>query len=205
MIMERVHGCHTIKRRDDYVHKSHYQDYVQILIEDFHGICGYCGKSFRVISADRQTDHFIPKSYCKACGHTELIDSYENLVNSCRVCNRNKWNDWPTGSIDEYHNCEVGYVDPASDEFDDHLARASDGKIVPLTKVGSYMCERLRFSTRPIEICWLIEKLDGKLKVIDSKIRSLNPCDPELLLMYYKCSSLLRKFTDLVRATKEAV
>ena len=51
---------------------------------------------------------------------------------ACKVCNNKKRSDWP--SNDPLKNITAdgkkGYVDPATDEFDDHLERLSDGNIV---------------------------------------------------------------------------
>ena len=164
MNYKRVHGDIEIKRKS--IKIDNYKKAKPFLIQDFHNICGYCGKCFDVTLTDSQIDHFKPKSK-----FPELENDYQNLVLSCFTCNNKKRDDWPSNSIDTNISLDglKGYVDPASEDFDKNLARTSNGDIVGLTNIGNYMVKRLNFQNRPIkecyraqELCLLIEKLRSK-------------------------------------------
>lgn len=90
--MYRVHGDKVIRRRTNYRKENDIQKYTKILKEDFGNMCGYCGKDFNIIKCPYQKDHLIPEDIAKKVGRLDLLTDYNNLVYSCRVCNRNKWN-----------------------------------------------------------------------------------------------------------------
>ena len=117
--MYRVHGDKIIKRRTNYRKENDIQKYTKILKEDFGNMCGYCGKDFNIIKCPYQKDHLIPEDIAKKVGRLDLLTDYNNLVYSCRVCNRNKWDKWPFDNVDKIHDDRVGFVDPATDEFDE--------------------------------------------------------------------------------------
>jgi uncharacterized protein (TIGR02646 family) len=162
----RVHGEITIRRRDIIEKKRHYSNYSEELREDFHDMCGYCGKSYRVTKNGFEIDHFVPQKQAK-----ELKNEYSNLVYSCHTCNRKKHDKWPTNDTNTHHNDKVGFVDPASDEYDSHISRKEDGTIVPLSKVGEYMCYKaFMFHQRPMKQIWLCECIYQRKQ----ELRSLN-------------------------------
>ena len=117
-----------------------------MLKEDFGNMCGYCGKNLDIVKCPYQKDHLIPKDIAEKVGRLDLLTDYNNLVYSCRVCNRNKSNKWPFDNVDKLHDDKVGFIDPASDEYDEHLERDESGTIVPKTDVGKYMCGAFNFS-----------------------------------------------------------
>lgn len=55
----------------------------QKVYEKFEGRCAYCGKEieYKVM----QVDHYFPK-----CSHVADVNSFENLMPSCRRCNHYK-------------------------------------------------------------------------------------------------------------------
>ena len=145
----RVHGRYKIKRRAG-LDKRSYEKYEPELREDFHHICGYCGKSEAVTKKGFEIDHFVPQTLAE-----ELTDCYENLVYSCFTCNRKKGAKWPTQDTSIAHNGSVGFCDPATDEFDSHLQRDNDGKIISRSAVGEYMLKKaFRFDKRPTDVVW---------------------------------------------------
>lgn len=159
----RVHDDVTILRRN--LQKS-FANAKPFLVEDFHDMCGYCGKHFNEIGAQSQVDHFIP-----AKKYPQLANEYSNFVLCCRVCNRKKWDDWPSGSVESCVTADglKGYVDPCSEEFDHHLVRNSDGDIIGLTDVGKYMVSKLSFDTRPIKEVFKVHKLCNIIKKLKLK------------------------------------
>ena len=59
--MSRVHGTIVIRRRNDYKKENNYTKYKDILAEDFHDMCGYCGKNRKNFKDKFEIDHFRPK------------------------------------------------------------------------------------------------------------------------------------------------
>lgn len=160
----RVHGMLKIKRRN--LEITDWTKHKVELEQDFFGICGYCGKHFKATLCDSQIDHFIPKSK-----YPDYKNKYNNLVLSCKVCNNKKRSDWP--SNDPTKNItddgQKGYVDPATDEFDDHLERCENGGLVGKTNVGKYMVKRLGFDYRPISEIYKIMEIYNAIQILKER------------------------------------
>lgn len=178
----RVHGKKYIKRRK-YVDQKKFPEYRTELEEDFQGICGYCGKSQEAFNEKFEIDHFAPKKR-----FPEREDDYTNLVLSCSKCNKHKLNKWVTDNPYISTKGNIGFIDPASEDFDKNIARDSEGGIYGLTDIGKYMCNELKFNIRPVSMIWKVNKLNElrkklenndtikglkEYKEIDLKIRSL--------------------------------
>jgi uncharacterized protein (TIGR02646 family) len=164
----RVHGDVTIRRRFEVKSKGDYSNYLEELREDFHDMCGYCGKSYRVIKNGFEIDHFVPQKQAE-----ELKIEYSNLVYLCHTCNRKKHDKWPTNDTNTHHNEIAGFVDPATNEYDLHIERKEDGNIKLITKVGEYMCETFQFSQRPIEVIWKCERIFELQEELENRISQL--------------------------------
>lgn len=197
--MYRVHGDKRIKRRTDFVKQNDIQKYTEILKEDFHNMCGYCGKDFNIIKCPYQKDHLIPEYIAKKVGRLDLLTDYNNLVYSCRVCNRNKWHHWPFDDADRTHDDKVGFIDPASEEFDKHMVRDESGKIVPKTSIGKYMYNVFNFSNRLTEVWWKLSVISQEIKEIDDMLEKAETVDG--LSQYWK---LHRQFDGFLENLKEA-
>lgn len=201
--MLRVHGDKIIRRRTNYKKQNNIQGYSSILKEDFNNMCGYCGKDFDIIPCPAQKDHLIPKDEAMKRGRMDLLNSYENLVYSCRVCNRRKWNKWPLDTIDQLNDGEKGFVDPASEEFDQHLSRNENGEIVFLSKVGECMYSIFDFENRLTDIWWRLSEIGKLIKEIDQII------EKDGSLENYKKYRILRKdydnFLKLLKEEKEMI
>ncbi len=157
----RIHGNKIIKRRN-YTIKRDYTECKDILAEDFQQVCGYCGKDRKVLLKQFQIDHFAPKNK-----FPQKRDVYENLVLACPQCNRLKSDKWIGENPEISNDGKKGFVDPASEEYDEHLYREKNGKIMYNTEVGKYMYNLLKFNIRRTELVWKIIKLSelkGKLK-----------------------------------------
>lgn len=155
-----------IVRRKEYEEKNHYSEYKEILVEDFHGMCGYCGKKREHLLDEYQIDHFAPKSKFES-----LENMYTNLVLSCPNCNRLKSNKWIGDDSNIPNDGEKGFVDPANDEYDEHLGRDENGNIIWKTNIGKYMYDVFKFEIRPTRLFFKLDKLI-KLKEILSKDES---------------------------------
>lgn len=162
----RVHGNKKIRRSENIQSSNNYLIYKEQLVKDFRDLCGYCGKNRNYFFDNFQIDHFRPKSK-----YPDLKNDYNNLVLSCPICNRNKSDDWPTNDKNVYHNDSIGYVDPASKEFDKVFYRDEDGNIFSNYDYGKYMITKLKFDIRPIKELWKLERLYQAKKNINQKIK----------------------------------
>lgn len=153
----RVHGDKKVCRREGIPQLNHYQDARNLLEQDFQFLCGYCGKNGRVMREKFHIDHFVPKSIDKG-----RINDYYNLVLACPKCNLSKSDKWPTGDKKSPHNEKEGFVDPASDEYDQHMQRNEDGFVVGITLVGKSICSMLHLDIRRTDLYWKINILRDK-------------------------------------------
>lgn len=151
----RIHGEYNICRSVDIKEESNYKNYIPRLREDFKRICGYCGKHEEVTTRGFEPDHFVPFRI----DQSRNLD-YSNLVYACFTCNRKKSGKWPTEDKNKPNDGKVGFVDPATDEYDEHVGRKNNGCIEFYTDIGQYMCEDVfKFNIRPIEEIWRITEL----------------------------------------------
>ncbi len=168
----RVHGSYKISRRTN-VDLKPYEQYLNELREDFHHICGYCGKSEEVTTKGFEIDHFVPQKVS-----IDLRDEYQNLVYSCFTCNRKKGSKWPTGDAHISNNGTMGFVDPTTEEYDEHLMRDETGKIVYKTTLGQYLCnDAFKFRSRPTDVVWKAMKIVELKRQLQEKISSLSPAE----------------------------
>lgn len=165
----RVHGEVIIKRRTNIDGESNYHKYEKALSDDFGHICGYCGKSELATSKGFEIDHFVP---IRIAGERET--DYSNLVYSCFTCNRKKSKKWPTEDKDKQHDGTSGFIDPATDEYDQHLQRTEFGDLVGLTDIGKYMCKiGFKFSGRPMKEIWTCTKILEKQTVLEKRMETM--------------------------------
>ena len=191
----RIHGRYKIKRRTG-LESRNYQEYLSELREDFHYICGYCGKSERVTKKGFEIDHFVPQTLAK-----ELRDNYNNLVYSCFTCNRKKGKKWPTENILLQHDDKKGFCDPATEEFDLHLKRDESGKIISCSDVGEYMLKKaFRFDKRPTDVIWKAMKIIDMKQELRSKWGILTPEEKEA---YMKIDEELDSLLSYIFEKKE--
>lgn len=183
----RIHGSYKISRRT-IVNKKPYGQYVSELSEDFHHICGYCGKSEAVTTKGFEIDHFIPQKISEA-----LRDEYQNLVYSCFTCNRKKGSTWPTGDPNLQNDGTIGFVDPATEEYDAHVMRNEAGAIIAKTPLGKYMCDNVfKFKDRPTDVIWKAMRIIELKEKLRKKISALSPEEmKEYIAIDQELSSLM--------------
>lgn len=190
--MVRVHGEIRITRRPNQKYKKTYSLFKGILREDFKNLCGYCGKDAKCFKEDYQIDHFVPKVI-----DPDRVGDYYNLVYACRQCNRAKWDKWPTKDIDKPHDNICGFVDPASDEYDNHIERDANGKIIGITPVGKYIVKELNLDIRPIEKVWLVMQLYHYKKELGEFIRkNKDKLENNQYKLYYELDNILETYLD---------
>lgn len=150
----RVHSDKVIRRRSIAGELNKYQEAREYLLEDFYWMCGYCGKSGEIMHQKFHIDHFIPQSLAP-----ELTNDYNNLILACPKCNCTKSNKWPTKDKKVHNDGHIGFVDPATDEFDQHIERDDQGYIHGITELGRHMCKNLHFDIRRTDLYWKIQHL----------------------------------------------
>ena len=113
--------------------------YKDCLRLDFQFRCAYC----LIHEADyqghesSQVDHFRPQSRFRA-----LARKYANLHYACLLCNKRsrKGDNWP--SDDEAQRGER-FVDPCSEDWEEHVEFLEDGAVRALTPAGDYAVRTL--------------------------------------------------------------
>lgn len=150
----RVHGSRGIRRRGGVSGLKDYHDAKDILSDDFHNICGYCGKDSHIMHERFHIDHFTPVKIAP-----ERKEDYYNLVLACPKCNLVKSGKWPTEDKNIMHDEEKGFIDPATEEYDKHIVRTEEGFIQGKTVLGRNMCKNLNFHIRRTDLYWKIHIL----------------------------------------------
>lgn len=150
----RVHAEKVIRRRRGITELKNYREAKENLIDDFSNLCGYCGKNGKIMHENFHIDHFVPRSL-----DAGRENDYYNLVLACPKCNLAKSNKWPTEDKNRSNDGTVGFVDPATDEFDVHMERSIDGYVVGKTVLGKNMCRLLNLHIRRTDLYWKISEI----------------------------------------------
>lgn len=167
MILHPIQSIRPVRRTDPPI-RNRYSHYKSELREDFYLKCGYCDTPdlFSGGQSGFHIDHFAPKSK-----FFHLKNSYTNLVYCCPICNIGKSNDWPSDDPLISIVGEIGYVDPCSADYAQHLARTADGVIVALTPLGGYIHRRLKLNLRRRQVCWLLARMEKQIKALNEIVR----------------------------------
>jgi uncharacterized protein (TIGR02646 family) len=194
--LRRVHGTTKISRKTDVKQMNPYGKYRDSLREDFGRICGYCGKSEVVTKNTFEIDHFIPKRLAP-----EKENDYSNLVYACYECNRKKAGKWLSEDKDIQFVDGMGFVDPATDEYDKNLERDEEGNIIGTTPAGKYMVEiGFEFDKRPIKEIFKAMLLIEKKHQLEEKIKTLSSDESQ---QYIEFSMALEQFQQTLFDYKE--
>ena len=161
-----IHATQPVRRTDISI-KSKYTAYKVDLRTDFLKKCGYCGTADYYSGGQRgfHIDHFAPK-----IKFAHLINEYKNLVYCCPICNLGKSDDWPGDDPKTSFLNDIGYVDPCLPLYLDHIARDKSGQIVALTNLGKYIHTKLKLNLKRRQICWLLDKMESQLQILDKII-----------------------------------
>lgn len=169
--------------------RANYRDYKEDLRSDFSNRCGYCDDDDLFVGGRRgfHIEHFAPKSKFE---HVET--EYTNLIYSCPLCNIAKSDDWPSDNADVNVVGDKGYIDPCSDEYDQHIERDASGRIVPKTNIGKYMHKKLKLHLMRHEMIWSY----GQMQELIGKLEEISGSDAELLKLYRSCDTLLKLIVE---------
>ncbi len=152
---------HTPERRPITANVNHYSEHRGDLKIDFKNRCGYCNSidTWRLMSFE--IDHFIPQNKNKIPFLTiKTSTDYSNLVYACKSCNNSKSNKWPTNDETISHLNNEGFIDPCEVDYTLQFKRHSQGRIIPVTTLGSWIFNELKLYKPQHEIIWNIEQLD---------------------------------------------
>ena len=128
---------------------SDFHKYKKYLADDFYHKCGYtdCSEMWFGGKGTFQIDHIRPKSK-----YPELENDYSNLVYCCSYVNRAKWDD-----------DSPNYLDPCTEDFNNHFERDDYGRIVPKTPQGEYMAEHMLLHLLRYAIIWSLDQLTDRI------------------------------------------
>lgn len=186
----RVHGETKVVRRKGMDGLEHYQDARSIREEDFHFLCGYCGKDGRIMHEKFHIDHFVPKSIDKS-----RENDYYNLVLACPKCNLSKSDKWPTKDCAKPNDGMKGFVDPATAEYDEHMERDANGYVTGRTDVGKSMCGMLHLDIRRTDLYWKISRLREQQRKLENLYRQGRLTEREKDF-YIETNILLKTYID---------
>ena len=94
------------------------------------------------------------------------------MVYSCPYCNISKSNKWVGGTAEEWVVDNIGFIDPCSEEYSNHLGRRVDGSIYYKTQIGKYIYQELRLYLERHRIIYQLDELNETIKLYDLKINS---------------------------------
>lgn len=199
--MSKIHRTRPVRRV--VAVRNTYQEYRPELRNDFNGSCGYCGDSDEFLDKICfHIDHFAPK---KKFPH--LKTTYTNLVYACRFCNIKKSNHWIGDDANVSHDGTKGFVDPCAEEFDDHVGRDGDGKIVGKTELGRYIVKRLNLGLVRHQLLWqarearrLIEAINQILDRVQKPGTQLDEGTIQLLVRFRELTNEIHKYEALAAA-----
>ncbi len=168
---------------------TNYTSFKPYLRSDFNERCGYCDDRDVYSGGVRgyQIDHFKPKKY-----FPDFEKEYQNLVYSCPFCNRAKWDKWQEPD---------GFIDPCSDEYDQHLKRDDRGKISYITSPrGKYIWENLKLYLKRHELLWMIDKLQTQSDELDKYLSILgegHELEIEILREFRRVQQEIKRYTNI--------
>ena len=148
------------------------------LREDFNQHCGYCGSYDGFRHTWFEVDHFIPKDFFEPLKNITNVD-YWNLTYSCKFCNNNKSDKWPSKSETKHNKNNEGFIDACSEEYDKHFYRTDSGSIMWKSELGKWMATKaFKFDERErsIKMLWNLNELR---KIINILIVELEKYTPE--------------------------
>lgn len=123
-------------------------NFIKYVLENLTEKCAYCGTVLTIQTVD-EVDHFIPKNNVN-CNETD------NLVITCRKCNRSKYN--YVYSRDLY---------PYEKKYSEIFKRNEIGQIVPIVNEEEYFifAEKMKFNSIYYSITYIIMLINKYLTI----------------------------------------
>ena len=155
---------HSIVRSSPPEYKD-YKNYREHLENDFRHRCAYCNLLDSRITTPFEIDHFVPKKAFEGIWD-ELVNTYENLMYSCKKCNNAKRAQF-SGEIHPPDIKNELFYNPTVVDYNDVFFRNEYGAINSDDEKGLDMIIRLHLY-RPIHslawICEILFELESTLK-----------------------------------------
>lgn len=167
------------------------------LIRDFNHRCAYCDDHDKYAGGSKvyHVEHFAPKEK-----FPELEYDYGNLLYSCPYCNVSKSNTWPSEESDVNVVDDVGFVDPCTQEYSEHLKREEDGSIAYVTSLGEYMYYELKLYLQRHQLIYNLNRIHCKLKEVRCEIdrrKALNKTVDNLESLYKELCVVFYEYYDI--------
>lgn len=160
----------VLQRRLNYTTKADgtyyvYSKYKQEIREDCIGRCVYCDTHENEAGGMEcmELDHFRPQKYDE---HKHLVNDPNNLIWTCRGCNRFKSDHWPALGTSNTFLGDEGFIDAFVENRRDYYEVLPDGKIVAIKPPAQYVItylalnrptrKRLR-ELRYLKLSWIQE------------------------------------------------
>ncbi|EMF0110813.1 HNH endonuclease [Enterococcus hirae] len=195
----KLHGDIKLSRSVNLKEVKHYSEFKDDLRKDFQYRCGYCSKLEKLTTTGFEIDHFVPQHI----DETKTKD-YNNLVYSCFTCNRKKGGKWPTKDSSIHHDEFKGFIDPVSEELDQHLGRKESGEIEYYSELGKYLANDVfKFNIRPVKIIWKLGRLIESKKKLSNLIVEKQTCNPEEGLLLAKFCTEIDNLTNYIFEKRE--
>lgn len=139
-----VEKKNAIVVRSDAVPQKDYHSYQDLLRSDFCYACAYCSiTEIEAAGIGFQIDHYYPKQ-----AFPLLVSNYDNLMWSCRICNRYKSDYYP-----DEEDLKNGYVIIRVDECDprDQMEADAEGVMIKSkTKTGEFNIQWLDLNRKQL-------------------------------------------------------
>lgn len=191
--MPQIHKK-TPQRKANVDPENRYQNYKDSLRDDFNNSCGYCDGNDKYAGGKSvyHIDHFAPKKKFPA-----LETSYNNLIYSCPYCNRAKSDKWPSNHSVQNVISNEGFIDPCSDEYNEHLMRAPSGDIIWETELGKYIHKNLKLGLTRHRIVWLLKEAEHILNELNDEIDLVENSDhPDYIELLQQHRLIANKFRN---------
>lgn len=176
--------------------RTNYRDYRNELRQDFNGCCGYCDDSDWCVDAICfHIDHFAPK-----VRFPDLTCTYTNLVYACRFCNVHKSSKWTGADAASHHDGSEGFIDPCCDDYDDHIERDEEGRIIGKSVLGQYIVKQLNLGLLRHQVLWKARRartLQSEIPPLIARFKAAGLPRDDLY------TSLLERFMELQQRINE--
>lgn len=165
--------------------KNKYQSYKPFLRIDFEYRCAYCKNREAVEGGSKKfdIDHYKPKNK-----FPDLVNTYSNLIYSCKECNSSKHKFWPT-IIDMSKNQYI--LNPCNHDFEKHY-NMKQAEWRGNTPVALWNIKRLRLNS-PKKLQFREDEADA-CEIINNL--TLNQEELEIILSYDKLSVYSRRSAE---------
>lgn len=149
-------------------HHNDYKLYRDNLANDFYHRCAYCDTLDNIITTPFEIDHFIPRNTFKDIKNNLECD-YDNLIYSCKKCNRSKGSKF-SGDITAENPTNELFYDPVETNYNDIFYRNKYGIIMSDDPKGKNMIAEMRLYRPIYALAWIIGQANSVIDTLDKRI-----------------------------------